>query len=186
MKTIELLLSENVDNLGIVGDVVKVKPGYARNYLLPHALATTPTEGNKKRLAARRQQVEEELKTRRVVQEQMIAKLQDYELTLERSANEQGILFGGVSQHDIAEALQAEGFEIDDRAVRIGEQIKRLDSYSIPIQVAEDLRTQIKLWVVSDKPAASPEGEKEDAVDEVEGEVVQEESEPAGTRAGDR
>lgn len=153
MKTTELLLTENVDNLGIVGDVVKVKSGYARNYLIPRGLAGQPSEGNIKRLAERRAQVEQELKELREKQEAVLTKLDGYELTMQRSVNDQGILYGGVSQHDIAEALRAEGFEIDDRAIRIGEQIKRVDTYDIPIAISDDLKTQIKLWIVSDKPA---------------------------------
>lgn len=153
MKQVELLLLETVDNLGIVGDVVKVRPGYARNYLLPHGLATTPTPAAVARLAERRAKVEAEMRARRQQQEQLIEKLTGYELTLQRAANEQGVLFGGVSQHDIAESLRAEGFAVEDRYVRIGEQIKRLDSYIIPIVIDKDLKTEIKLWVVSDKPA---------------------------------
>jgi large subunit ribosomal protein L9 len=174
MKTIELLLTDNVDNLGIVGDVVKVKPGYARNYLLPRGLATTPSPKAIERLSERRRQVEEELRRTRAVQEAMLGRLDSYEITLERSANEQGVLFGGVSQHDIAEALRAEGFEIDDRAVRIGEQIKRLDSYMIPIQLASDLKTEIKLWVVSDRPLEGDDDSADTATagDEVEGELL--------------
>ena len=123
MKQIELLLLETIENLGIVGDVVKVRPGYARNYLLPHGLAEAPTEEKIKELSARRAEVEAELKQVRGEQEALIAKLADFELTLERSANEQGALFGGVSQHDIAQALQAEGFAVEDRHIRIGEKI---------------------------------------------------------------
>ncbi len=163
MKTIELLLTENVDNLGIVGDVVKVRPGYARNYLLPQAKATRPTPGAIARLAERRKQVEEELRQQRLRQEELIKKLEGFELTMERAANEQGVLFGGVSQHDIAEALRAEGFAIEDRHVRIGEQIKRLDSYEIPIQIAKDLHTEIKLWVVRDQPLETEADEGEQA-----------------------
>src|SRR5690606_18126382 len=111
-RNIELLLTDNVDNLGIVGDVVKVKPGYARNFLLPRALATKPTPSAIKKLAERRRIVEEELKQRRAAQEAMVEKLDGFELTMKRSANEQGVLFGGVSQHDIAEALKAEGFNV--------------------------------------------------------------------------
>ncbi len=166
MKTIELLLTENVDNLGIVGDVVKVRPGYARNYLLPHNKATVPTPNAIARLAERRKQVEEELRQLRAQQEALIQKLEGFELTMERAANEQGVLFGGVSQHDIAEALRAEGFAVEDRHVRIGEQIKRLDSYEIPIQLAKDLHTEIKLWVVSDRPL-----EHEEETGEGEGET---------------
>jgi large subunit ribosomal protein L9 len=162
VKQIELLLLETIDNLGIVGDVVKVKPGYARNYLLPHGLAEAPTEEKIQELSARRAEVEAELKKLRGEQEALIEKLSDVELTLERSANEQGLLFGGVSQHDIAEALQAEGHAVEDRHVRIGEKINRLDTYDIPIQLAKDLKCEIKLWVVSDKPMEEePEGAEE-------------------------
>lgn len=163
-KSIELLLTESVDNLGIVGDVVKVRPGYARNFLLPRALAIKPTPGAIKRLAERRAEVERELKARRAVLEGIFEKLQNHEITLQRSANEQGVLFGGVSQHEIAEALKADGFSVvDDRMVRIGQQIKRLDSYQIPIVLANDLKTEIKLWVVSDKPAEQLAAEEKPA-----------------------
>ncbi|MEM1356382.1 MAG: 50S ribosomal protein L9 [Planctomycetota bacterium] len=180
MKTIELLLLDNIENLGIVGDVVKVKPGYARNYLLPRGLAEAPTEEKIQALAERRAQAEAEMKALREAQEAMIGKLTDYELTLERSANEQGALFGGVSQHDIAVALQEAGFEVEDQHVRLGEKINRLDTYHIPIQIARELKTEIKLWVVSDKPLEQEddaeadeeqaEGQQEaTAVDAVEG-----------------
>lgn len=159
MKTIELLLLDNVDNLGIVGDVVKVKPGYARNYLVPHGLATTPTPGAIEKLAARRAEVEAELKALRAQQVSLMEKLAEVELTMERSANDQGILYGGVSQHDIAEALKTEGYEVEDRFIRIGDQIKRLDSYDIPIVIDKELKVEIKLWVVSDKPIEELETE---------------------------
>lgn len=180
MKQIELLLLDNVDNLGIVGDVVKVRPGYARNFLLPRSLATTPSKGAIARLAERRAQVEAEMKALRADQEKLIEKLSGYELTMERSANEQGVLYGGVSQHEIAEALREAGFAVEDRFVRIGEQIKRLDSYTIPVVIDKELKTEVKLWIVSDKPAedleaeAAAEGGEADAADAAaaEGEVV--------------
>jgi len=165
MKTVKILLTETVDNLGIVGDVVEVRPGYARNYLLPRAMATDPTPGNIQRLAARRAVVEAELKARRADLEVVHKKLEGFELTMQRSANEQGVLFGGVSQHDIAEGLRAEGLAIEDRMVRIGNQIKRLDSYHIPVVLASDLRSEIKLWVVSDKPAEQVQAEQAEAAE---------------------
>ncbi len=174
MKTIDLLLTQNVDNLGIVGDVVNVKAGYARNYLVPHGMATVPTRGAIARLAGERERMADEMKVQRTKQEELLARVTDYELTLERSANEQGVLFGGVSQHEIAQALVAAGFAgIDDRAIRIGDQIKRLDSYEIPVVLASDLRTQIKLWIVSDKPS------EQHAEEEIEEEVVQADEAPA-------
>lgn len=152
MKNVKVLLTENVDNTGIVGDVVSVRPGFARNYLLPRGLATKPTEGAIKRLAARRAQVEQELKLRRAQLEALLEKIKNLEITLQRSHNEQGILFGGVTQHDIGQALRDEGHPVEDRMIRIGTVIKRLDSYHIPVVLASDLKTEIKVWIVSDKP----------------------------------
>lgn len=151
MKSVDLLLLENVDNLGIVGDVVKVKAGYARNYLLPMAKATTPTQGAIARLAEKREQVAQQLLHLRGQQEQLIKRLEEFELTIQRTANEDGVLYGGVSQRDITDALREEGIDIDDRTVRVGDQIKRLDTYKVRIELAKDLQTEIKLWVVSDK-----------------------------------
>lgn len=167
-RNIELLLVENVDNLGIVGDVVKVKPGYARNFLLPRGLATKPTANAIKKLADRRAQVEAELKQRRIDLESLFAKLEDHEITIKRSANEQGVLFGGVSQHEIAQALRDEGLAVEDRHVRIGESIKRLDSYTIPLVLATDLKTEIKLWVVRDQPLPEDEQAEQEAAEPAE------------------
>lgn len=153
-KKIKLLLTETVDNLGIVGDVVDVRAGYARNFLLPHAMATKPTPGNIKRLEARRAQVQAELAEKRKKLEAIFAKLVNHEITLLRSANEQGQLFGSVTQADIVYALKEEGFtDIHESNIRIGSPIKHLDSYKIPIQLEKDLKTEIKVWVVSDKPS---------------------------------
>lgn len=163
MKMIELLLLDNVENLGIIGDVVKVKPGYARNYLLPFGLAEAPTEDKIQALSERRAQAEAEMKQLRTEQEAMIEKLADFEMTLERSANEQGALFGGVSQHDIAVSLRDAGYAIEDHHVRLGEKINRLDTYHIPIQITKELKTEVKLWVISDKPIEEETQKTEEA-----------------------
>jgi large subunit ribosomal protein L9 len=173
-KKVELLLHENVSNLGIVGDVVHVKPGYARNYLLPMGLATPPTQAQIDRLAERRKEMQEQLERERAEQQAMIDKLEGFEITLQRSANEQGVLFGSVTQHEIGEQLREEGFNVEDRFVRIGEQIKRLDSYQIPIEINKEMKTEIKLWVVSDRPLEEQEeGEQEPS----EGEEAEEQAE---------
>lgn len=179
MKSVKLLLTDNVPSLGIVGDVVTVKPGYARNYLIPHGLGSEPTEGNIARLAERRAVVEAEMKAIRSAQQKMIEGLEGYELTLERSCNEQGVLFGGVSQHDIAEALREKGLAIEDRFVRIGQQIKRLDSYDIPVVIDSELKAEIKLWVVSDRPMQNDDDDADDNIEveaEVDAEVADEEA----------
>ncbi|MFW6059076.1 MAG: 50S ribosomal protein L9 [Phycisphaeraceae bacterium] len=179
MKQTELLLLENVDNLGIVGDVVKVKPGYARNFLVPRGLATRPTPGAIEALKERRRQVEEELRQQREAQQELINRLDGHELTLQRSANEQGVLFGGVSQRDIADALREEGFGVEDRWVRVGEQIKRLDSYPIPVVVDKELKAEVKLWVVSDRPAEELEAEAQEGEEGEAGEEAEVEPEEA-------
>ncbi|MEM9751870.1 MAG: 50S ribosomal protein L9 [Planctomycetota bacterium] len=148
----ELLLLETVDNLGIVGDVVKVKPGYARNFLLPRGLAEAPTQEKIDALAERRAEVKAELEKLAAEQAAMIEKLTDHEITLERSSNDSGVLFGGVSQHEIAELLREQGFDIEDRHVRLGETIKRIDTYHVPIVIHKELKTEITLVVKSDRP----------------------------------
>ncbi len=180
-KSVSLMLLENVEKLGIVGDVVSVKAGYARNYLLPMGLATQPTDAARAAVEERRAEVERQLRELREQRERLIASLEEHEITLQRAANESGVLFGSVTQADIADALREEGFAINERDVRIGDPIKRLDSYMIPIKVDDDLATEIKLWVVSDKPAEElleeAEAEAEAKVEgEAEAEAPKEES----------
>ncbi len=151
-KTVDLLLTESVDSLGIVGDVVKVKAGYARNFLIPHGCAVLPTDRAKEALAEKRAKVQAELAQLRTDLEAMIEKLEGFEVTLTQSCNDHGFLYGSVTQHDIAAALNEAGFpQIHDRHVRLGMSIKRIDSYNVPVQVDVDLRTEIKVWVVADR-----------------------------------
>ena len=150
-KTQELLLTENVDNLGIVGDVVKVRTGYARNFLLPRALATTPSEEMIKALATKRADAEKALAELRKVREGTIAKLTGFELQLIRSCNDMGILYGAVTQQDIAKALKDKGYDIRPRDVRLPHAIKRVDTYEVHIKFEADLETAIKLWVMPDR-----------------------------------
>ena len=112
MATVKLLLQESIKNVGRVGDVVEVSPGYARNYLLPHGLAVEPTKGNLKKVEARRQEIEKQERERREQQARLIKQLEGKDVTLERKANEQGHLYGAVSATDIAKALQADGFNV--------------------------------------------------------------------------
>lgn len=159
-KTIELLLTETVENLGIVGDVVKVRSGYARNFLLPRELATSPTQEKIAALAARRAEAEKELAEVRAQRESMISRLDGHEITMERSTNDQGLLYGSVTQKDIAETLQAEGFDVRVRDVRLGQTIKRVDSYEITVKPESDLEATVKVWVVSDRKLEIDEREE--------------------------
>lgn len=150
-RSVKLLLTENVDNLGIVGDVVNVRVGFARNYLLPFGYATEPSDELIAQLADKRAQAEKELAERRAQREEMIGKLNGQELTLTRACNDQGQLYGSVTQQDIAQALKEVGFTVTPREVRLPTTIKRIDTFDIHIKVDSDLEADIKLWVVADR-----------------------------------
>ncbi len=175
-KTIQLLLTDTVENLGIVGDVVKVRSGYARNYLLPRELATEPSQEKIQALATRRAEAERQLQQLRQQREGMISKLEDYELTLTRACNDQGLLYGSVTQHDIAVALRQAGFDVRDRDVRLGQTIKRIDSYEINIKPESDLEATIKLWVVADRKLEHLDDDRKENEIDSEGESVEDQA----------
>lgn len=163
---IELLLTENVDNLGIVGDVVKVRVGYARNYLLPFSLATTPTEDAVAALAGKRAEAERMVKELRSQREKMIEKLQDLEVELTRPCNDLGMLYGSVTQQDIAAVLGERGFGVKPREVRLSQTIKRVDTYHIPVKLDADLEAEITLKVVADRELGEDDREEMEFDDE--------------------
>lgn len=165
-KSLKLLLVESVDNLGIVGDVVNVRLGYARNYLLPRALATTPSDDLIKSLAGKRADAERHLAELRTHREQMIGKLQNVDVTLTRSCNDLGVLYASVTQQDLAKALAEQGYNVKPREVRLTETIKRVGNYEIHVKLDADLDATIKLHVKPDrelesreKPEGKPEGD---------------------------
>src|SRR3954469_7951471 len=136
MATVKLLLKESIKNVGKVGDVVEVSPGYARNYLLPKDLAVEPTANNVKKIEARRKEIEKLERERREQQAALIKQLEGVEVTLERRANEQGHLFGSVSAADTAKALQAQGFNIEAADVNLPGKLDRIDTYQVQIKFA--------------------------------------------------
>ena len=150
MANLKLLLNESIKNVGKVGDVVEVSPGYARNYLLPRGLAVEPTPGNVKKIEARRKEVERQERQRREQQESLIKQLEGVEVALERKANEQGHLFGSVSATDIARSLQGQGFNINPDDVNLPGKLDRIEKYTVKIRFAEDLETDVKVWVAPD------------------------------------
>ncbi len=150
-KSVQLLLTENVDNLGIVGDVVSVRVGYARNYLLPMGMATEPSEERLAALAAKRAAAEKQLAELRKQREGIIGRLAGVEITLERSCNDQGILYGAVTQQDIATALTGLGYPVKPREVRLPQTIKRVDTYDVHVKFDTDLEADVKVWVVPDR-----------------------------------
>lgn len=150
MPNVKLLLNESIKNVGRVGDVVEVSPGYARNYLLPKGLAMEPTPQNMKKIETRRKEVERMERERRDQQAALIKQLEGVEVTLERRANERGHLFGSVSATDIAKALQSQGFNINPDDVNLPGKLDRIEKYAVKIRFAEDLETEMKVWVAPD------------------------------------
>ncbi|MFO0829600.1 MAG: 50S ribosomal protein L9 [Phycisphaerales bacterium] len=150
-RNIELLLLRNVENLGIVGDVVTVKPGYARNYLLPHAIAEHPTPEKIESLKDARAKAQADLAALRKRREETVTKLVEHKITLVRSCNDQGLLYGSITQRDIADALVAEGFAVDMRAVRLSQPFRRIGQYHCLIQFERDLKADITIDVKPDR-----------------------------------
>lgn len=155
MASVKLLLKESIKNVGRVGDIVDVSPGYARNYLLPRDLAVEPTPNNVKKIEARRKEIEKQERERRDQQAAMLTRLAGVELTLERRANELGTLYGAVSATEIAKALQALGFNVQPDDVNLPGKLDRIDTYQVQVKFAEDLATDVKVWVAPDAESKS-------------------------------
>jgi large subunit ribosomal protein L9 len=164
-KSLELLLVENVEALGIVGDVVKVRTGYARNYLLPRALATKPSDEKIAELQGKRADAQRQLALQRKHREELIEKIKGIEVTLVRSCNDLGHLYASITQQDIATALGELGHGVKPRDVRISQVIKRVDDYDVHVKLDSDLDAIIKVHVKPDRELelvkeqeAAPEG----------------------------
>ena len=151
-QRMELLLSSNVENLGIVGDVVRVRMGFARNYLIPMGLAEFPTPEKVEALAEQRALALQEYEAKKTQQGALIEKLENLALTLTRSANDQGGLYGSVTQRDISDALAENDFEVPTRAIRLHQAIRRVGEFNVTIQFGKDLRTDIEIIVNPDRP----------------------------------
>jgi len=150
MASVKLLLKESIKNVGRVGDIVEVSPGYARNYLLPRDLAVQPTPNNVKKVEERRKEIERQERERREQQARMIQQLSGVEVHLERRANEQGHLFGSVTATDVAKGLQAQNFNIEPGDVNLPGKLDQVRDYTVTIRFAEDLTAEVKVWVHAD------------------------------------
>lgn len=149
-RRIELLLTSNVENLGIVGDLVRVRMGFARNFLVPMGLAEVPTPEKIEALAGARVIALEEYEANRTEQAGIIEKLEGIVLTITRSANDKGGLYGSVTQRDIADALVENGYPVDTRAVRLHSAIRRIGEYHVTIQFGSDMRAEVEILVNPD------------------------------------
>ena len=144
----EIILRQAVENLGKTGDVVKVKAGYARNYLLPHGLAYEATPGNLKRIQQERDRLDAAENERRSAAQGLAEKIEQVSLTFSARVGEEGKLFGSVTAADIAAQLEAQGFHLEKRQIDLHEPIKALGVYRVPIRLHADVKPEVRVWVI--------------------------------------
>jgi large subunit ribosomal protein L9 len=163
----EVILKEDVANLGHRGDVVKVADGYGRNFLLPRKLALQATEANKavieqmKTAAARRSASE------KAQAEQLVAKLEPLVLSFTRKSGENGHLFGSVTSSDIASELETKGFEIDRRKIQLNEPLKSIGESTVAIKLHREVTAHVKVKVIGDGTETAAEGAAEPAAETI-------------------
>jgi large subunit ribosomal protein L9 len=147
----QVILRERMENLGNAGDVVEVKPGFARNYLIPQGLAYEATDANVRRIERERSQLvrhgEEQVADARA----RAGTLEGVSLTFHARAAQEGRLFGSITPADIVEKLMEQGIEVDRRQIELDEPIKALGVFSVPIRLHAEVRPEIKVWVIKEE-----------------------------------
>jgi large subunit ribosomal protein L9 len=147
---IEVILREDVKSLGKAGEMVRVKPGYARNFLLPQGLAFEATEGNKKRIAAETRARGVRNDAERTEAERFAATLGGVTLTLTGKAGEEGKLFGSITTQDIAEGLAAQGHQVDRRRIELEHPIKTLGHHTVGVRLHPEVHAEVRVSVVAE------------------------------------
>jgi large subunit ribosomal protein L9 len=153
---INVLLTQSVPHVGQPGDLVKVRPGFARNYLLPQGKATFATPHNLRIVEKHRKRLKELEQARRADLQNLAAQIAQRSLTIEANANEEGHLYGSVNADQIAAALKSEGFPVETENVRIEGPLKDLGLYTIKVTLGQDIGTEVKLWVVPTHSEETP------------------------------
>jgi large subunit ribosomal protein L9 len=151
----KILLVKDIEKLGWLGDVVEVKTGYARNYLIPQGLAMVPTEGNLRSIAeAKAKNAEVRLEGRKRLQLAAEA-VEGAEAVVAATANEQGHLYGSITANQIAANLREQGFTVADEVVKLGEHIKEVGTSQVTLKFAEDLTATVNVVVVAQQDEGS-------------------------------
>jgi large subunit ribosomal protein L9 len=145
---IEVILREDIRTLGKAGEMVRVKPGYARNYLLPQGLAYEATEGNKKRIAAETRVRAAKNQAERAEAERVAASLNQVALTLSGKAGEEGKLFGSITSQDIADALERQGHTIERRRIELEHPIKTTGTHGVKVRLHPEVHAELRVTVV--------------------------------------
>jgi len=162
----EVILKQDVPNLGHEGEVVKVADGYGRNYLLPRKLAMQASEANKAVIEQMKAAAARRFATEKAKAQELAAKLEPVVISFTRKSGEQGHLFGSVTTADIAAGLAAQGFEIDRRKVQLSEPLKSVGEYTVAIRLHREVTVHVKVKVAAEteaeggvqaEPAEAPE-----------------------------
>ena len=165
----EVILREDVPNLGLRGEVVKVADGYGRNYLLPRKMAMQATDANKAVIQQMKAAAERRSASEKAQAEELVTRLDPVVLSFTRRAGEQGHLFGSVTSADIAAELATQGFEVDRRKIQLGEPLKSLGEFKVAIRLHRDVTARVTVKVLAEveeepETAAAPaESEAEPA-----------------------
>jgi large subunit ribosomal protein L9 len=169
MANTNVLLREDVDNLGARGEIVKVKSGFARNYLLPRKLAVVATAGNVRQIEAERAALLKKEARERATAEGQAAQMGAIRLEFTRRVGEHGMLYGSVTSMDIAEALRERGYEIDRRRIQLREPIKETGEFSVNVRLHREVIVEVPVVVSPEggAPAAEPAAAGETAEEEV-------------------
>ena len=146
-----VILRENVEHLGRTGDVIKVKDGYARNFLLPRRLVVVADETNMKSLEHNKKVYAKRRAEQKATAEDAAGKLKEYSCTIKRKSGEHDKLFGSVTTADIAVELKKGGFEVDRKAIHLKDAIKTLGVHPITVKLPPDVEVTVKVWVVKEE-----------------------------------
>jgi large subunit ribosomal protein L9 len=162
-RGLELLLIQDVDHLGKQGEVVSVRPGYAKNYLVPQGLATIATEHHKRMVEKHKAKLQEIQKARMAGLRKLSEDLAQASVTIEANANDEGHLYGSVGANDIVNALKKLEFTITSDQVRLTGPLKELGLYTVKIHLGHEIESDLKVWVVpstADEERAAEKAEK--------------------------
>lgn len=145
---IRVLLRENVDNLGDSGDVVRVRPGFARNYLIPRGLAMPATPANLTRVEELKRAAAHRADQERAESEELKTKLEAVSVKIVRAVGEENKMYGSVTSKDIEEAYREQGIEIDRRRIQLSDPIKELGLAEVPVKLKHDIRALLRVEVI--------------------------------------
>ena len=146
----QVLLREDIDNLGARGEIVRVKAGYARNYLLPRKLAVEATTNNVRQIEGERAALVKREAKERSTADAQAEQLRNLTLRFERKIGEAGVLYGSVTSMDIAHALKEQGYEVDRRRIVLREPIKRFGNYEVPLRLHRDVTVDLPVKVLGE------------------------------------